>query len=228
MPSAGRTSSLAARVLWIAAPVALAAALAAVALWPRSRVLYSDGEKTWPSQPDLGLRSVLWDAGDALVLQGEADQDYDPCLSGDGQELYFTRGKAGGTADLYVARRTLEGWGEPQAVAGINTAADEVGPALSRDGAALYFYSNRPGGLGGYDLYVSRRTTDGWALPENLGPRVNSPFNEYDPALSPDGRTSCWRRTGPSRKGANATTTPGGPPSARKPTSTTTTSTPST
>jgi len=179
--------SLPARILWIAVPVAVVAALVAFILWPRAEVFYSDGKRSWPAQPGLGLRSVLWDAGDLLVGLGDADQDYDPCLSGDGQELYFTRGKAGGGADIYVAYRTLDGWTEPKPLDALNTPADEIGPALARDGATLYFYSNRPGGEGGYDLYVSRHTHEGWSPPKNLGPRVNTPFNEYDPSASPDG-----------------------------------------
>lgn len=189
MPSAGKTWSLGARILWIAAPLAVVAGLAAFVLWPRTHVFYSDGEKTWAAKDDAGLRSVLWDAGAVLAGLSEAGQDYDPCLSGDGREIYFTRGKAGGGADLYAARRTLDGWGEPAPVAAVNTAADEIGPALARDGAALYFYSNRPGGEGGYDLYVARRTADGWGEPANLGPRSNTVLNEYDPALTPDGTT---------------------------------------
>ena len=122
-----------------------------------------------------------------LEALGDLDQDYDPCLSGDGQELYFTRGKAGGDANLYVAYRTLDGWTEPRPLEALNTPADEIGPALARDGATLYFYSNRPGGEGGYDLYVSRHSDAGWSDPKNLGPRVNGPFNEYDPAVTPDG-----------------------------------------
>ena len=187
MPEPAKTWSLPARIAWLAIPVAVVAALVAFILWPRAEIFYSDGERSWPARPEQGVRSVLWDAGDLLAGIGEPEQDYDPCLSGDGQELYFTRGKAGGDADIYVAYRTLDAWTEPKPLKAVNTPADEIGPALARDGATLYFYSNRPGGEGGYDLYVARHTDDGWSEPKNLGPRVNGPFNEYDPAAMPDG-----------------------------------------
>ncbi|MFO8013986.1 MAG: hypothetical protein R6X20_11865 [Phycisphaerae bacterium] len=179
--------SLPARILWIAVPLLLVAGAAAFFLWPREEVFYSDGERTWSARPDLGLRSVLWDEGARLEGLGDPRQDYDPCLSADGQDLYFTRGKAGGEADLYVAYRTVDGWTDPKPLAALNTGADEIGPALAPDGAHLYFYSDRAGGEGGYDLYVARHTADGWQPPENLGPAVNTPFNEYDPAVGPDG-----------------------------------------
>jgi len=180
--------STAARVLWILVPLLVVAGVTAFILWPRREVFYSDGERTWPTRADLGLRSVLWDEGARVEGLGDPQQDYDPCLSADGQELYFTRGKAGGAADLYVAYRTPDGWLDPKPLGALNTEHDEIGPALGRDGATLYFYSNRPGGEGGYDLYVARQTGDGWQPPENLGPAVNTPYNEYDPAVSPDDR----------------------------------------
>lgn len=54
-------------------------------------------------------------------------------------------------------------------------------PSLSPDGEALYFASNKPDGFGGYDIYVSYRTGNGWSTPENMGPVINSPGNEVTP-----------------------------------------------
>ncbi|RMH28044.1 MAG: hypothetical protein D6693_04255, partial [Planctomycetota bacterium] len=95
-------------------------------------------------------------------------------------------GKPGGGADLYTARRTTDGWTEPAPLGAINDpGADDLGPEPSPDGGSLYFYSDRAGGLGGYDLWVARRSSDGsWLAPVNLGPAVNSPFNEYGVALA--------------------------------------------
>ena len=176
-----------ARVLWVLVPLLVVAGAVAFVLWPRRDVFYSDGERTWRAQERLGLRSVLWDDGARVEGLGDPRQDYDPCLSADGQELYFTRGKAGGKADLYVAYRTVDGWTDPTPIEALNTEHDEIGPAIGRDGATLYFYSNRPGGEGMYDLYAARHTADGWQPPDNLGAAVNTPYNEYDPAVAPDG-----------------------------------------
>ena len=60
-------------------------------------------------------------------------------------------------------------------------------PSYSPDNQALYFSSNRPDGFGGYDIYVSYRTGNGWSTPENLGPVINSPGNEVSPFF--DGQT---------------------------------------
>ena len=60
-------------------------------------------------------------------------------------------------------------------------------PNYSPDGDALYFASDRPDGFGGYDIYVSFRTGNGWSTPENLGPVINSPGDEISPFF--DGQT---------------------------------------
>jgi WD40 repeat protein len=72
----------------------------------------------------------------------------------------------------------------------INSPSSDQGPAISKDGLSLYFHSNRPGGLGGpFDMYVSQRASvdDPWGSPTNLGPPVNTTFDEGNPALSRDG-----------------------------------------
>ena len=82
-------------------------------------------------------------------------------------------------------------WSTPENLgAAINSAFSDQGPAISKDGLSLYFSSNRPGGLGGpFDMYVSQRASvdDPWGLPLNLGPTVNTAFDEGNPAFSRDG-----------------------------------------
>ena len=70
---------------------------------------------------------------------------------------------------------------------------------LTSDGFArdFFFYSDstvlfssiRPEGYGGYDLYVIHRKDSLWGIPENLGPEINSAYDERYPYLAHDGRT---------------------------------------
>ncbi|HOW40271.1 MAG TPA: hypothetical protein PL123_06980, partial [Bacteroidales bacterium] len=54
----------------------------------------------------------------------------------------------------------------------------------------LYFTSNRKGSIGGLDIYVSKRDTSGdWGIPLNLGPVINTIYNEESPFLSKDDKT---------------------------------------
>ncbi|HEX7411078.1 MAG TPA: tetratricopeptide repeat protein, partial [Bacteroidales bacterium] len=59
-------------------------------------------------------------------------------------------------------------------------------PALSSDGNTLYFVSDMPGGSGGTDLYISKRESDSWSKPINLGNVLNSSGNEEFPSLNND------------------------------------------
>jgi len=72
----------------------------------------------------------------------------------------------------------------------INTKYWEAHGFITEDGSTLIFASDRPGGFGGLDLYISKPGPDGeWGTPVNLGPEVNTPFNEDRPFLINDGKT---------------------------------------
>ena len=64
----------------------------------------------------------------------------------------------------------------------INSAFNDHMPFVLGD--KLVFASDRPGGFGGYDLYYSKKTADGWSNPVNYGHPINSEFDEYRPILS--------------------------------------------
>jgi hypothetical protein len=80
-------------------------------------------------------------------------------------------------------------WSAPVNVAPVNSSVQENQPTLSPDELSLYFASPRPGGLGGNDIWVSRRASvaSPWQTPVNLGASVNSPGNDQGPTLSIDG-----------------------------------------
>mgnify|MGYP006268208877 CR=1 FL=1 len=74
--------------------------------------------------------------------------------------------------------------------------SDDTQPYITRDGRTLFFVSDRPGGEGGYDLWYSRRVGAGWSEPQNLGPDVNTPFNEQSPFFSDNGDKLYFASTG--------------------------------
>ncbi len=59
-------------------------------------------------------------------------------------------------------------------------------PTLSSDGNTMYFVSDMPGGLGGSDIYKTERVNGAWNKPVNLGPTVNTPYNELFPVIWKD------------------------------------------
>ena len=70
----------------------------------------------------------------------------------------------------------------------INTKYWEAHGYMTEDGSTLIFSSDRPGGFGGLDLYISKLNEDGeWGTPVNLGPEINTPFNDDRPFLINNG-----------------------------------------
>jgi Tol biopolymer transport system component len=112
------------------------------------------------------------------------------CLSADGLSLYVNSDQHPG--DISISRRASlsDPWGPPESLGpNVNSPANEIGPSISADGIELYFTSNRPGGFGGYDVWVSTRTTaaDPWGKAVNAGPRINSPPFDGHTCITSDG-----------------------------------------
>jgi hypothetical protein len=144
------------------------------------------------SSPSAAPTFSEWSAPENLgPIVNSSSLDAGPVTSKDGLSLYFNSNRPGGIGanDIYVSRRNSleEPWGAPVNLGGVvNTASIEAGSGLSRDEHWLFFQSNRPGGSGALDIWVSYRqhTHDdfGWQPAVNLGPSVNSAFEDTSAA----------------------------------------------
>ena len=199
MPTTNTPNKLSLLTRIVAAVAVGMVVLGALGWWLAGTRVWTDDRAIRLPDGAVKVREILWSKPqpleDALGSQSAIntkEDEFEPSLSADGTELYFVRAlpSRGGTidADIYVSRRENNRWTRPQRIKGINTGSNELGPRLSHDGEFLYFYSDRDGGHGGYDIWASRRTQDGWAEPVNLGPAINSAHHEFSPALSPDGQ----------------------------------------
>ena len=114
-------------------------------------------------------------------------------ISQDGKYLFFTgcnRPDGLGRCDIYIAQKKGDDWGKPYDLQPpVNTPGWESQPSISADGRTLYFVSNRKGGYGGYDIWKSTVTDKGWSEPENLGPNINTSFDEQSPFIHADDST---------------------------------------
>jgi len=119
--------------------------------------------------------------------------DAQPCISPDGNSLYFAsyRDSVNQTSDLYVTRRLAGGtWSKAHKLSEkINTNGNEKGPFIHPDNKTLYFSSDSLPGLGGYDIFLSRKDENGnWGAPVNLGYPINTESDEVGFFVSTDGR----------------------------------------
>ncbi|MES2622021.1 MAG: OmpA family protein [Bacteroidota bacterium] len=118
-----------------------------------------------------------------------------PCISADGRDLFFSsvRATGKGGSDIWVSHLNDQtGWSIPVNVGSvINTQFDEMRPYIHPDGNTLYFSSNGLPGMGGYDIYVSRKQADGnWGTPVNLGYPINTAGDELGIFVTADGTTA--------------------------------------
>jgi hypothetical protein len=100
-------------------------------------------------------------------------------ISADGKHLYFSSSRSGGFGgkDIYCSvKDSMENWTKPENLGPeINTINDEITPFMHYDGKTLYFSSNGVFGLGGFDIFRSKKTaTNHWSKAKNMGKPINS------------------------------------------------------
>jgi outer membrane protein OmpA-like peptidoglycan-associated protein len=116
-----------------------------------------------------------------------------PSLSPDNTELYFVSDRKGGYGgyDIWLSRFENGLWQLPEnAGPAVNTAGNETAPFIAADNKTLFFSSDYRPGLGGTDLFISRRKGDGsWGEAENMGHPINTAYDERSAFVSLDGKT---------------------------------------
>ncbi len=116
-----------------------------------------------------------------------------PTLSPDNRELYFVSDRKGGFGgyDIWVSRFENGLWQLPEnAGPAINTAGNETTPFIAADNKTLFFASDHRPGLGGTDIFMSRRKANNtWTPAENLGYPINSAHDDKSEFVSLDGKT---------------------------------------
>lgn len=123
-------------------------------------------------------------------------------ISPDGETLFFAIG-TDNNADLYACKIENGKYGSFVKLPDIiNSQYSETSISVSPDGRTYYFSSNRPGGYGGKDLY--RAILDDkneWSVIENLGPSINTEYDEDSPFIHPDNKTLYFSSKGHSSIG---------------------------
>ncbi len=118
--------------------------------------------------------------------------------AGDLMLVYYTNEK--GEGDIYSVAFNKDEVPQSARKLGENinsSKAQEIAASVNNEGTILYFASNRSGGMGGTDIYKANKLPNGkWGLPQNLGPKINTPYDEDFPNISPDGKTLYFSSNG--------------------------------
>jgi len=118
-------------------------------------------------------------------------------FSSNGEMLFFTfcgRNDGYGSCDLYGSVLENGNWSQPVNLGmPLNSRTWDAQPSLAGDGRYLYFASRRDGGFGGMDIWRSKvqyqQNEIIFEEPQNLGARINTPYNDFSPFIHPDGFT---------------------------------------
>ena len=126
-------------------------------------------------------------------------------LAPDGKSLLTYKGINSKNGDIFITREKEDGsWEEPTSIGeNINTKYHESSASLSFDEKTLYFVSDQPGGFGQHDIYVSYWDEEAseWGTPENLGPTINTEFEEKGVFFHPDNKTLYFSSNGHNNMG---------------------------
>lgn len=130
-------------------------------------------------------------------LVNTSNWETQPSLSADGKTLYFIRGvrdrNGQMNSDIYVSYLDNDNkWGAAIRLPEIiNSAQQEESVLIHPDGTTLYFASKGHKGMGGTDLFLSRKDKEGnWSKPENLGYPINTRYDENSLMVSAEGEVA--------------------------------------
>lgn len=142
-----------------------------------------------------------WNKSVPLVSINTKTNEGAQSITADGKTMYFTICGAPdglGSCDIYISKKVGQNWTKPVNLgAPINSKYWESQPSCSADGRTLYFASNRPNGQGKKDIYVSYLQSNGqWSAPKNLGPEINTKYDDESPYIHADGLTLYYATDG--------------------------------
>jgi hypothetical protein len=130
-------------------------------------------------------------------------------LTPDGQTLIVYRNDADdknpeeGDGNIYYTTFDGKDWSPLKEFGSdVNTPFMETHACLSADGNVLFFSSERPGGFGGKDIYRCIKLPNmKWSKALNMGPLINTQYDEDGGFIHPDGQTFFFASNGPKSMG---------------------------
>lgn len=129
------------------------------------------------------LNDEKWSDPEPFFLNSEAYSVGHPCLSADGNTMYFTSNMPGGFGgtDLYRSSKNAKGsWGPAENLGNtINTEGDEMFPFFEEISKTLFFSSNGRYGLGGLDIFRTTANESTFGPVYNAGAPLNTEYDDF-------------------------------------------------
>lgn len=129
------------------------------------------------------IEQDVWSKPVEIVITEDIFADVAPLYIAPSNDLGLIYDSRSNNGDIFVVEKVNGKWEIGKSFPkGINSKYWEPSASMFPDKNTLVFSSNRPGGYGGLDLYLSKKNDKGkWSEPENLGPVINTAFDEDAP-----------------------------------------------
>ena len=128
---------------------------------------------------EVELRNGVWGKPKLIANESINTSYYDgsATITSDGNTMVFVSDRNGEatSTDLFIVQKVGKKWGEaiPLPI-NVNTKGRETTPYLTPDGKHLFYSSDGLKGMGGYDVYVTKKNGNTWSTPINLGSSINT------------------------------------------------------
>jgi tetratricopeptide (TPR) repeat protein len=135
------------------------------------------------------INDTLWSEPVGIDNLNTNSHDAAVSLNADGTELFVYRNRGEGKGDLYLSELDGNTWTKPMMQLKLNSPEWDGSACFIPNEDKIIFASERKGGFGGKDLYYAERVKDNmWTNIKNLGPEINSKYDEDAPFVTSDGR----------------------------------------
>lgn len=139
-----------------------------------------------------------WTSPERLAFCDNKMNEATIAVSSDEKKVYVYQDATGG-GDIYYsnfAGNKFEDLSELE-YEDVNTKFWETHCTVTPDGQTMYFVSDRPGGYGGRDIYRIVKLPNGeWSKAQNMGPQINTPFDEDSPYIDVNNKTLYYASNG--------------------------------
>lgn len=129
------------------------------------------------------IDSVEWAPASTMgKIFNSKGHDASVTISPDGKTMFIYRQRKKG--ELYETHLVNGKWTTLKRITKpINSKYYESTLCYNKDSSMLFFASSRPQGFGGRDLYYLKKENGKWSAPINMGPNVNTEYEEDAPWL---------------------------------------------
>lgn len=151
-------------------------------------------------------KSTEWDKAKSIGIPNSYGNEETGGMSENANYIFYYVNNPKSKNNLQVAEKSRSSYVKAVKIESksINlSSSEQITATISNDGEYLIFSSNRRGGLGGYDLYLSKKIVDkkdstktNWDEPKNLGEKINTPYNDAYPYLINEGKTLLFASEG--------------------------------